>query len=394
MVGQVLGSREQRGAVSPTLDSLGISDAVAALPSQSLLNLRRLRLNGLVRDFPQTLELDDDGNPVRKGELIAIDPDPQSLRAAVAAGFGVLNESNELGFRTVMLQLPKGTNTRKALKRIRKLAPAMEVELNHVYEPAGGALMVASGAALVAHGEPRTGGARIAMIDGGVAAHPSLAGASIEQHGFAGAIKPTGHGTAVASLLVGNDGAFRGAIRGAPLLVADVYGGSRAAGSAIAVAKALAWAVAKNPNVINISLVGPPNKLLERAIRMVAAKNIAVVAAVGNDGPAAPPQYPASYPVVVAATGVDVHDRALPEAGRPTELDFAAPGADLAAALPGRGYAKVRGTSFAAPFVTARLATTGSLTKLSREAVPGKGRVGKGIVCNTCRIEPKSVGAK
>ena len=90
------------------------------------------------------------------------------------------------------------------------------------------------------------GGRAIGMIDGGVASHPSLAGASIEQNGFAGAPQPTGHGTAVASLLVGSQGPFRGAATGARLLVADVYGGNRAAGSATSIVRALGW------------LVGPP----------------------------------------------------------------------------------------------------------------------------------------
>ena len=102
------------------------------------------------------------------------------------------------------------------------------------------------------------------MIDGGVASHPSLGGASIEQRGFAGNPQPTGHGTAVASLIVGDQGPFRGAARGASLLVADVYGGSRAAGSASAVVRALGWLVAKRPSVINISLVGPANRLVPR----------------------------------------------------------------------------------------------------------------------------------
>ena len=70
------------------------------------------------------------------------------------------------------------------------------------------------------------------------------------------------------------------------------------------------------------------------------------------------------------------------------------PGADMAAALPGRGYARVRGTSFAAPYVTARLAMTGSTARLDGEAAKGRGRVGRGIVCATCRVVPKLVGAK
>jgi len=57
------------------------------------------------------------------------------------------------------------------------------------------------------------------MIDGGVASHPSFRGASIEQNGFAGPAKATGHGTAVASLLVGRQAAFHGAAQGARLYV-------------------------------------------------------------------------------------------------------------------------------------------------------------------------------
>jgi subtilisin family serine protease len=237
-------------------------------------------------------------------------------------------------------------------------------------------------------------GRTIVMIDGGVAAHPSLADAAIVQQGFAGVAKPTGHGTAVASLLVGRDGVFRGAAAGARLYVADVYGGNPAAGSASAIVRALAWAASKQPDAISISLVGPSNLLLQRATSILSARGIRMVAAVGNDGPAAPIQYPAAYPGVTAVTAVDARDRALPEAGRAARLDFAAPGADMAAALPGRGYAKVRGTSFATPLVAARLAATGSSHALVNEIARGSGRVGRGIVCRLCRTDPKAVGAK
>jgi len=210
---------------------------------------------------------------------------------------------------------------------------------------------------------------------------------------FAGAPQPTGHGTAVASLLVGSQGPFRGAATGARLFVADVYGGNRAAGSATSIVRALGWLSGHRPQVINISLVGPPNLLVQRAIQIVEARGIEVVAAVGNDGPAAPPQYPASYPGVIAVTAVDAGGRALPEAGKPAHLDFAAPGADMAAALPGNGFIGPR-TSFAAPLAAARLLAAGSPGALVTEARPGKGRVGRGIVCGACRIDPRIVGAK
>jgi hypothetical protein len=97
---------------------------------------------------------------------------------------------------------------------------------------------------------------------------------------------------------------------------------------------------------------------------------------------------------VIAVTAVDAKGRALPEAGKAAHLDFAAPGADMAAALPGQGYARVRGTSFAAPLAAARLALDGSPERLAAEARPGSGRVGRGIVCFQCRIDPRLVGAK
>jgi hypothetical protein len=288
--------------------------------------------------------------------------------------------------------VPRDLSARKALKRLRKIAPRLQADFDHVYEPAGGALLPFAGT--LAASARSSGGRRIGIVDGGVASHPSLAGAAIEQNGFAGSPQPTGHGTAVASLIVGNQGPFHGAARGSSLLVADVYGGSRAAGSASAIVRALGWLASKRPQVINISLVGPSNRLVERAINAIRARGINVVAAVGNDGPAAPPQYPASYRGVVAVTGVDSRGRALPEAGKAAHLDFAAPGADMAAALPGQGYARVRGTSFAAPLATARLALSGSVQRLAAEARPGKGRVGRGIVCGTCRVDPKAVRAK
>jgi hypothetical protein len=359
-----------------------------------LLELRRLRLDALIQSNEAVLDRDDRGEPVRRGILVAVDPDPVSLQQAERAGFRLLADERDpvLGLRAVKLEVPQGRSARSALKLLAKAAPRLQADYDHVYEPSGGSLapLNATLAATAGAGDGRV----IGMVDGGVASHPSLASASIEQNGFVGDPRPTGHGTAVASLLVGSQGPFRGAATGARLYVADVYGGNRAAGSASAIVKALGWLAGHRPQVINISLVGPANKLLARAIRIVQSRGIEVVAAVGNDGPAAPPQYPASYPGVLAITAVDAHGRALPEAGKAEHLDFAAPGADMAAALPGQGYARVRGTSFAAPLAAARLLAVGSPARLAAEARPGKGKVGRGIVCGECRVDPKSVGAK
>lgn len=383
-----------REVVSPTLDSVaGLPASVAEAGAPTLLELRRLRLQELIKSHRDNLESDSNGQPVARGRLIALDPDMVSLQLAARAGFVVLTEErhHSLGLRVVQLRIPRGLSARSALRLLRDAAPGIQADYDHVFEPAGGDLLPV--AAALAASSPTTG-RLIGMIDGGVASHPSLSAAPIEQNGFAGNPQPTGHGTAVASLIVGDQGLFRGAARGSSLLVADVYGGSRAAGSATTVSRALAWLTSRSPEVINISLVGPPNMLVARAIAGARARGIHLVASVGNDGPAAPPQYPASYPGVIAVTGVDARGRALPEAGRAAHVDFAAPGADMAAALPGQGYARVRGTSFAAPLAAARLAMVGSHQLLVREARPGRGRVGQGIVCGDCRVAPKVVRAK
>ncbi len=385
-------------AISPTLDSVGgLTGTIAESGAPTLLDLRHLRLQELIRANRSTVESDGSGLPVRRGIVALLDPDPAGLQAAARAGFRVVDDDREpnLAMRTIVLAVPNGMSAKDGLKLLRKVAPELQADFDQLFEPAGGSL-APMGAALAATASGGGGGGSrvIGMIDGGVSSHPSLAGKNIEQNGFAGAPQATGHGTAVASLLVGNQGAFHGAATGAQLFVADVYGGNRAAGSATAIVKALGWLSGHRPQVINISLVGPPNKLVQRAIQIVRSRGIQVVAAVGNDGPAAPPQYPASYPGVIAVTAVDARGRALPEAGKAAHLDFAAPGADMAAALPGQGYTRVRGTSFAAPLAAARLLAAGSPIGLAAEARPGKGRVGRGIVCGDCRIAPRSVGAR
>ncbi|MEO7411163.1 MAG: S8 family serine peptidase [Sphingomicrobium sp.] len=393
VAGQVTRADVER-TIQPSLSRLTTERWVQSAPPATLLDLRRLRLAELVNENRAALEMDGIGNPARRAQLIVIDPGPTALAAAVRNGYTIKSDELDtgLGIRTVTLGAPRGLSAVRAMARLRSIAPGIVADFDHVFEPAGGKLNAS--AAVLAARSGSGAGPVIGMIDGGVGRSPALASASIEQRGFAGAAQATGHGTAVASLMVGSDGRFVGAARGASLLVGDVYGGDPAAGSATNVVKALSWIASKRPAVINISLVGPRNALVERAISIVLARGIKVVAAVGNDGPAAPPLYPASQTGVIAVTGVDGTNRALAEAGRSSHLDYAGPGADMAAALPGRGYTRVRGTSFAAPFISARLAIAGSTARLDGEAAKGRGRVGRGIVCASCRIVPKLVGVR
>jgi len=76
--------------------------------------------------------------------------------------------------------------------------------------------------------------------------------------------------------------------------------------SPTAILKALNWMLLNDVKVVNISLSGPPNRVLESAFTAAADNGLIVVAAVGNQGPDSSPQFPAAYETVLAATAVDV----------------------------------------------------------------------------------------
>jgi subtilisin family serine protease len=214
---------------------------------------------------------------------------------------------------------------------------------------------------------------------------------------------PAAHGTAVASLLIGRSDVFHGVRPDADLYAADVYCGRPTGGAVDALVAAFGWLVQERVPVINVSLVGPKNAMLETVIGGLIAGGYIIVAAVGNDGPAAPPLYPASYQHVVGVTAVDSHRHVLIEAARGPQVMFAAPGADLAAAGGEHAYADVRGTSFAAPFVAALLASgltapnsaeaSAAIDALAKTAVdlgpPGRDLTyGYGLVGADYRIDP------
>jgi subtilisin family serine protease len=301
---------------------------------------------------------------VVRAEVIAIDIKDAALANAIEARFSVLRtrEFPELGVRITVLQTPDGWSAPRGLKRLRKLDPEGTYDYNHVYFDVGevdGTPVGAAANAPVTASTTEGAGHRVGLIDGGVeATHEALRNNVIRQFGCDGNPVPSVHGTAVASLLAGSAAAFRGAVPRAELFSADVYCGLPTGGAVEAVAAALGWMVKERVPVVNMSLVGPRNALLERAIAVLVSRGHLIVAAVGNDGPAAPPLYPAAYRGVIGVTAVDAKHRVLLEACRGKHLALAAPGADLRAAdaADATGYKEVRGTSFAAPLVAGLLA--------------------------------------
>lgn len=397
-----------------------IRPAERLVDRRELPDLRSLRFEQgarLLRLYPDRIEADPRGEPVLRGEILAWSPSPAGLQAAQAAGMTVLREDRleELDQVVVVLAVPAGGATAAMLERLRALDPDGHYDFNHLYMGSGGALpAVAPAAAADAADPPSSAPAagiapRMGLVDSGVQTdHRALRGATVRSWGCDGAAHPAAHGTAVAALMVGRDGRFRGAVPGATLYAADIYCDSPTGGSAERIAQALAWLARQQVGVINLSLVGPPNGVLERTVAAMLARGHLLVAAVGNDGPAAPPLFPASYPGVVGVTGVDRDGRPLPEAARGPQVQFAAPGNHMASASPGAPpYRAVRGTSFAAPIVAGLLAPAlprpererarAAVAALARQATdgsatdgPDKG-LGRGIVGADIRTDPASL---
>jgi len=345
--GQVIGTATQ--TVADTQDNL----------VRTMIGARAAAARALIRQHRALIEADPEGAPIVRAELLAYGPDAAVLRAATAAGFEVLRREAlvELGGQLVTLRGPPGVSTRRALAQLRRIDPVGDYDYNHIYWPSSSAEETAPIAPATAPLPSPSAGARIGMIDSGVdLTHPALAHSRVEQAGCEGRAVPAAHGTAVASLIAGSAVDFRGALPGARLLAVDVYCAEVTGGSMDRVAAAFATLTGAGVGVINVSLVGPRNTALARVVAAVQARGVLVVAAVGNDGPAAPPLYPAALPGVIAVTGVDARDRVLPEAGRGNHVVLAAPGADLRAADLKHGYATVRGSSYAAPIVAGLLA--------------------------------------
>lgn len=324
-----------------------------------LQELRQVRVRNLLRTHRTVLEADPRGAPIVRNEVVALSPTGAALDRARAAGFGIgrTRTLEGLDVSIVVLQAPPRMSTRRALERLRREDPEGTYDYNHVYlesGEAGSGTSETSGAALAGSAAVAT---KVGLIDGGVRrSHSVFSGVNVHEYGCTGGAVPSAHGTAVASLLVGQGDVFHGAAPGAELFAADVYCGFATGGALDSVAEAFAWMSREKVPVINISLVGPANALLEQIVRVVTSRGHIVVAAVGNDGPSASPLYPAAYPEVVAVTGVDAKDRVLVEACRGKHVDFSAPGANMSAAGIDAPFAVVRGTSFAAPIVAGLLA--------------------------------------
>ncbi|WP_201312926.1 S8 family serine peptidase [Dyella sp. EPa41] len=310
---------------------------------RSVALTRSVQVDALLRKEGRRVDVDPQGAPILRGEFLAMNLSGAALDAVLAQGFSKEREVSmdampELGF--VVLRDSRNRRAEASMRVLRQAAPAATFAYQHLYLPAGMTEAAAeSSSPDVASSGPAK---RVGLIDGGVdMADPALAHAQVEQHGCT-TPKPSRHGTAVAARLVDGDQDT--------LFAADLWCGDTVGGATSQLVEALAWMAREHVPVINISLVGPDNPILAHAVQAMLARGQVLVSAAGNDGPAAPPLFPAAYPGVMGVGGVDAHGRVLPESASGDQVSFCASG------VVGTGRNTLRGTSFAAPIVARKAA--------------------------------------
>ena len=192
---------------------------------------------------------------------------------------------------------------------------------------------------------------KVAVVDSQIETrHPDLTGQFDLQENFVigrNAVSEQ-HGTGVAGIIAAVDGNGLGVSGVAPharlMALRACWQEAMPTGTVcdtLSLAQALHFAVEHGAQVINLSLSGPPDRLLGRLLDVALARGVVVVGAV--DPVAANGGFPASHPGVVAVTD----DPALRRGGV-----VLAPGRDVPTTQMGGQWALVSGSSYSAAHVS------------------------------------------
>ncbi len=199
-------------------------------------------------------------------------------------------------------------------------------------------------------------GVRVAVIDTGVdTAHPDLAGRLAGIRNFVDrsqrAFDADVHGTAVAGVIAARTNNGLGMVGVAPdaelvalKACAQVEAGQSAARcTSFTLAKALDFAIGEDVDVINLSLTGPPDPLLERLVQSALQAGIVVVGAAAPDADDAFPGGTDGV-IAVAPTKRPAHGEG--------KSPISAPGSQILSTSPDAGFDFFNGSSFAAAHVS------------------------------------------
>lgn len=201
-------------------------------------------------------------------------------------------------------------------------------------------------------------GVKVAILDTGVTNHSAF-GSSISGINLVplpgDPSAQNGHGTAVASMIIGNSSLTPGVAPGADIFsvrIANDLGQS----DSFLLAQGIVAAVDAGAQLINISMASLGDSALVRnAIEYARAAGSLIIAASGNNG-LDRVSYPAANAGVIAVGAVDALGNHLDFSNQGEQLAISAPGFGVNAAWTGDKAASVNGTSFSSPIVAGAIA--------------------------------------
>lgn len=209
--------------------------------------------------------------------------------------------------------------------------------------------------AALAHNMSQGEGVHIAIVDTGAdATHPDLQGRIHDMHdevgGDAATFDRDHHGTEVAGVIAADADNHQGIVGIAPKSVLSVYKAcwyaptphAGAHCNSFTLAKALAAVIDTDARIVNLSLGGPADPLLNKLLAQLLSQGRIVVAALPPDGSVA--GFPDNAPGVIVV-------RASSNSPAPTGV-LSAPGTDILTTQPGGGYDFTSGSSMSTAHVS------------------------------------------
>jgi subtilisin family serine protease len=283
---------------------------------------------------------------------------------------------NSLRVQCIVYEIPGDRPLASVLDRLRRDPRVESVQINSVFAGMqashsdqyaaleyGAIAMRADQAHRLSTGK----GVRIMVIDTGMdKEHPDLRGRVTKIANFVEggetSFAQDAHGTGVAGVIGAraNDGVgIYGIAPEAELMAAKAcwYPKSRdnaALCSSWTLAKALDFAINMNSQIINMSLSGPADALLERLIQAAQGKGIIVVAAAAQDADA--PGFPADMASIIAVIASDSKTHARVPTWLSSRGFLAAPGIEILTTAPRESYDFLSGSSLAAAHVSGAIA--------------------------------------
>lgn len=214
--------------------------------------------------------------------------------------------------------------------------------------------------ALKSHRWSRGAGVRVAVVDtGSDNEHPDLVSSTEITKNFVdrdeAGFRADVHGTAVGGIIAARANNETGMVGVAPearllALKACWYLAPKERGArcnSLTLAKALNFSISQSVDIINLSLAGPPDPLLERLVREALSRNIIVIGAESSENVRA---FPVSVSGTIGVSMPDIQSNSL-----------SAPGRRVLSTLPDEQYDFFDGSSFSTAHIAGLAAVIRSL---------------------------------